>query len=117
MGALQMIDFDMCKHAEGNWLSNFYSPAPLGSSRVRQMSWWRTPAIPAAALVIGNQQLDDPNIELSIMSLAGSFPIFLGDPRKLSKEQSNNIKSWADWLRKMQDRYDYMMYRQDPMLR
>ncbi len=81
MGALQMIDYDMCKHAEGNWLSNFYSHAPLGSSRVRQMAWWRSPAIPAAAMVIGNQQLDDPNIELSIMSLAGSFPIFLGDPR------------------------------------
>jgi alpha-galactosidase len=113
MGALQAIDFDMCKHAEGNWLSNFTSPAPLGSYRVRQMSWWRSPAIPAAALVIGNQQLDDPNIELSIMSLAGSFPIFLGDPRKLSAAQKDNIKSWADWLRKMQDRHDYMMYRQD----
>ena len=113
MGALQMIDFDMCKHAEGNWLSNFYSRAPLGSFRVRQMSWWRSPAIPAAAMVIGNQQLDDPNIKLSIMSLAGSFPIFLGDPRKLSLEKRNNIKSWSEWLRQMQDRYDYMMYRQD----
>ena len=113
MGALQAIDFDMCKHAEGNWLSNFTSHAPLGSHRVRQMSWWRSPAIPAAALVIGNQQLDDPNIELSIMSLAGSFPIFLGDPRKLSPAQRTNIKSWSDWLRQMQDKYDYMMYRQD----
>ncbi len=113
MGALQMIDFDMCKHAEGNWLSNFHSPAPLGSQRVRQMSWWRSPAIPAAALVIGNQQLDDPNIELSIMSLAGSFPIFLGDPRKLPAAKKASIRSWSDWLRQMQDRYDYMMYRQD----
>ncbi len=113
MGALQMIDFDMCKHAEGNWLSNFMSHVPLGSLRVRQMSWWRSPAIPAAAMVIGNQQLDDPSIELSIMSLAGSFPIFLGDPRKLSQEKITSIKSWSDWLRRMQDKYDYMMYRQD----
>ena len=113
MGALQMIDFDMCKHAEGNWLSNFTSFAPMGSLRVRQMSWWRSPAIPAASMVIGNQQLDDPNIELSIMSLAGSFPIFLGDPRKLSQDKRSNIKSWSDWLRQMQDKYDYMMYRQD----
>jgi alpha-galactosidase len=113
MGALQMIDFDMCKHAEGNWLSNFTSFAPMGSLRVRQMSWWRSPAIPAASMVIGNQQLDDPNIELSIMSLAGSFPIFLGDPRKLSQDKRTSIKSWSDWLRQMQDEYDYMMYRQD----
>jgi alpha-galactosidase len=113
MGALQAIDFDMCKHAEGNWLSNFESHAPLGSHRVRQMSWWRSPAIPAAALVIGNQQLDDPNIELSIMSLAGSFPIFLGDPRALLTAEKANLKSWSDWLREVQDRHDYMMYRQD----
>lgn len=113
MGALQAIDFDMCKHAEGNWLSNFESPAPLGSYRVRQMSWWRSPAIPAAAMVIGNQQLDDPNIELSIMSLAGSFPIFLGDARKLSAAQKASIRSWSNWLRRMEDRHDYMMYRQD----
>jgi alpha-galactosidase len=113
MGALQLIDYDMCKHAEGNWLSNFPSYAPLGSLRVRQMSWWRSPAIPAAALVIGNQQLDDPNIELSIMSLAGSFPIFLGDPRKVPPEKRAVLKGWSDWMRKVQDRHDYLMYRQD----
>ncbi|MBK6285297.1 MAG: hypothetical protein IPF54_23965 [Draconibacterium sp.] len=33
MGKLQLIDFDMCKHAEGNWLSNFEEEAPLGSIR------------------------------------------------------------------------------------
>ena len=47
------------------------------------------------------------------MSLAGSFPIFLGDPRKLSQGKATSIKSWSDWLRQMQDKYDYMMYRQD----
>ncbi len=31
MGAQQLIDLDMCKHAEGNWLSNFGDKAPLGS--------------------------------------------------------------------------------------
>jgi alpha-galactosidase len=54
MGALQLIDLDMCKHAEGNWLSNFGEKAPLGSMRVRQMSWWRSPVIPSTAMVIGN---------------------------------------------------------------
>ena len=58
----------MCKHAEGNWLSNFGEEAPLGSLRVRQMSWWRLPVIPATAMVIGNQRFDDPHFELSLMS-------------------------------------------------
>jgi alpha-galactosidase len=113
MGALQLIDLDMCKHAEGNWLSNFEEKAPSGSLRVRQMSWWRSPVIPATALVIGNQQLEDPNFEVSLMSLAGSLPIVLGDPRLLTQEQRTHIKSWADWLQKMQKKHDFMSFRQD----
>ena len=113
MGALQLIDLDMCKHAEGNWLSNFEQAAPLGSMRVRQMAWWRTPVIPATALVIGNQSMDDPDFELSLMSLAGTLPIVLGDPRLMSREQRARVKAWADWLRKMQGNYDFMSYRQD----
>ena len=113
MGAQQLIDLDMCKHAEGNWLSNFGEKAPLGAMRVRQMSWWRTPVIPATAMVIGNQRFDDPDFELSLMSLAGSLPIVLGDPRLLSKEQRARMKSWADWLRAMQTKHDFMSYRQD----
>ena len=113
MGALQLIDLDMCKHAEGNWLSNFGEKAPLGSMRVRQMSWWRTPVIPATAMVIGNQRFDDPDFELSLKSLAGSLPIVLGDPRLLTKEQRAKMKSWADWLRKMQTNHDFMSFRQD----
>jgi alpha-galactosidase len=113
MGALQLIDLDMCKHAEGNWLSNFGEKAPLGSMRVRQMSWWRSPVIPSTAMVIGNQHFDDPNFELSLMSLAGSLPIVLGDPRLLTKEQRARMKTWADWLRNMQKKHDFMSYRQD----
>ena len=113
MGAQQLIDLDMCKHAEGNWLSNFGEKAPLGAMRVRQMSWWRTPVIPATAMVIGNQRFDDPEFELSLMSLAGSLPIVLGDPRLLTHEQRARMKSWADWLRNMQTKHDFMSYRQD----
>jgi alpha-galactosidase len=113
MGELQLIDLDMCKHAEGNWLSNFYEKSPLGALRVRQMSWWRSPVIPATALLIGNQRLDDPNFELSFMSLAGSLPIFLGDLRLLSNEQRARIRLWADWMQSMQDKHDCLSFRQD----
>jgi alpha-galactosidase len=113
MGALQLIDLDMCKHAEGNWLSNFYEKAPDGSLRVRNMSWWRSPVIPATAMVIGNQHFDDPQFELSLMSLNGSLPIVLGDPRKLKEDEKARMKSWADWMRKAQEKHDYMAFRQD----
>ena len=113
MGALQLIDLDMCKHAEGNWLSNFEEAAPQGSLRVRQMAWWRTPVIPATALVIGNQSIDDPDFEFSMMSLAGSLPIVLGDPRILTKEQRAGMNTWSNWLHRMQNKHDFMSFRQD----
>jgi alpha-galactosidase len=113
MGALQMIDYDMCKHAEGNWLSNFEEPAPAGSLRVRQMSWWRSPVIPATALVIGNQSLDDEGAVYSFKALTGSLPIMLGDPRKLSSEKQKELRDLAGWLSQMEKKHQVMLYRQD----
>lgn len=113
MGTLQMIDFDMCKHAEGNWLSNFEGRVPHGSLRVRQMGWWRSGVIPATALVIGNQTMDDPNWELSFQSLLGSLPIMLGDPRKVKEQDKLKMNAWSVWMNEMQSKYNYMMFRQD----
>ena len=84
MGGLQLIDYAMLKHAEGNWLSNFQGIDELGDLRIRNMAWWRSPAMSATALVIGNPRMDDKGWEMHIKSLAGALPIMLGDPRKLS---------------------------------
>lgn len=113
MGALQMVDYDMCKHAEGNWLSNFYDEAPVGSERVRQIAWWRAPVIPATALVIGNQSLEDEHSLYSYKSLAGSLPIMLGDPRKMSNKKRKQFKEISGWMREMENKHGIMMYRQD----
>jgi alpha-galactosidase len=113
MGELQLIDYDMCKHAEGNWLSNFEGKAPFGSARVRQMSWWRAPVIPATALVIGNQSLDDDEAMYSFKSLCGSLPIMLGDPREMSTEKQQQFKAYANWLRDMENKHQVMLFRQD----
>jgi len=113
MGDLQMVDYDMCKHAEGNWLSNFEGEAPYGSARVRQMSWWRSPVIPATALVIGNQSLEDEHSLYSFKSLAGSLPIMLGDPRKVSIEKQKRFREISTWLRNMEKKYQIMLFRQD----
>lgn len=113
MGKLHLTDYALCQHAEGNWLSNYTEWAPEGSLRVRQMAWWRSPAMPAASLVIGNQQLEDPGWELSLQSLAGTFPIFLGDLRQVPAGRKERIRQWADWLRRMEQDYGASMYRQD----
>lgn len=113
MGALQMIDYDMCKHADGNWLSNFEGTAPFGSARIRNMSWWRSPVMPATALVIGNQSLDDEYALYSFKSLCGSLPIMLGDPRKMNDEKQQQFKQLSSWFRAMEEKHGIMLYRQD----
>lgn len=113
MGGMQLADLDMVKHAEGNWISNFSTDAPTGATRLRQLAWWRTPTLPATALVIGNHQVDSPDALLSLKSLAGTLPIMLGDPRRIPSEKRAELKRWAQWLRTMQDKHGFMLFRQD----
>ncbi|MDP4222212.1 MAG: GH36 C-terminal domain-containing protein, partial [Bacteroidota bacterium] len=95
------------------WLSNIEEPFPTGALRMRQLAWWRSPAVPAGSLVIGNLPLDSKNFDFDLKSLIGTLPIVLGDPRKLSQEKRAEIKKWADWMVSMQGKYDYMSFRQD----
>jgi alpha-galactosidase len=113
MGGVQLIDYALIKHAEGDWLSNFAGPDDKADLRIRNMAWWRSPAIPATALVIGNPQMQDSAWELHIKSIAGALPIMLGDPQKLSPADLKKYRAWADWLQLMESRYGIMSYRQD----
>ena len=100
-------------HADGNWLSNFEEPSPTGPLRIRQMAWWRSPAVPAGSLVIGNSAMDDPNFEFALKSLIGTLPIVLGDPRKIPENDRARIREWSLWMQAMQEKYDYMSFRRD----
>ena len=114
MGGVQLIDYAMIKHAEGNWLSNFDGTSGSKTDlRIRNMAWWRSPAIPATALVIGNPEMQDKGWDMHIKSLAGALPIMLGDPRKLSETDFKKYRMYADWLQLMEKRHDIMSYRQD----
>jgi alpha-galactosidase len=114
MGGTQLIDYALLKHAEGDWLSNFEGLAGEKTDiRIRNMAWWRSPAIPATSLVIGNPQMQDRNWETHIKSIAGALPIMLGDPRKLSESDLNKYRGYADWLQQMESKYDIMNFRQD----
>jgi alpha-galactosidase len=114
MGGLQLIDYAMLKHAEGNWLSNFAgNMSEKTDLRVRNMAWWRSPAMPATALVIGNPEMQDKGWEMHIKSIAGALPIMLGDPRKLSESDLKRYRIYADWLQEMEKKYNIMSFRQD----
>ncbi len=114
MGGMQLIDYALLKHAEGDWLSNFEGAAGEKTDlRVRNMAWWRSPSMPATALVIGNPQMQDKEWEMHIKSIAGALPIMLGDPRKLSDSDLKKYRGYADWLQQMENKYNIMSFRQD----
>jgi alpha-galactosidase len=114
LGATQAIDYSLLKHAEGDWLSNFAgAEGEKTDIRIRNMAWWRSPAMPATALVIGNPQMQDPGWETHIKSIAGALPIMLGDPRKLSADDQKKYRGYADWLQMMETKHGIMSYRQD----
>ncbi len=112
-GKMQLIDYAFCQHAEGNWLTNIEEPFPVGAFRIRNLAWWKSPVIPASSLIIGNLQMDSPGFIHELKTLIGSFPIALGDLRKLTKERKVEIRQWTDWISAMQNKYDYDLFRQD----
>jgi alpha-galactosidase len=114
MGGTQMIDYALVKHAEGDWLSNFDGAVGEKTDiRIRNMAWWRSPAMPATALVIGNPQMQDKNWDMHIKSIAGALPIMLGDPRNLSGDELKKYRGYADWLQMMESKHSIMSFRQD----
>jgi alpha-galactosidase len=112
-GKLQLMDYGIAGHAEGNWLSNVEQTNPTGPLRVRNLAWGRTPALPATSLVIGNLRMNGEYHELGFKSLTGSLPIMLGDPRQLTAEEKQRYKSWAEWLNTLEASHAFMSFRQD----
>jgi alpha-galactosidase len=112
-GKLQLIDYAFCQHAEGNWLTNIGEPFPVGAFRIRDLTWWKSPALPASCFLIGNLQINSPDFISELKTLTGSFPIVLGDIRKLSEEKKKEIRLWTDWIAAMQKKYNYDLFRQD----
>ena len=114
MGGLQLVDYAMLRHAEGNWLSNFIGNIGEKTDlRIRQMAWWRSPAMPATSLVIGNAHIQDVGYENHVRSLAGALPILCGDPRQIPKQDREVLSKYSGWLAKMEQKHNIMLYRQD----
>ena len=112
-GKLQLMDYGIAKHAEGNWLSNIGGTSQSANLRARNLAWGRSPALPATSLVIGNLLMDSEDHLLGLKSLAGTLPIMLGDPRNLSREERKEFRRWTDWLKELQKKHSIMSFRQD----
>ena len=112
-GKLQLMDYGIAKHADGNWLCNVGEDSPTGGMRIRELGWVRSPALPATSLVMGNQSMDQPLHILAYKSLTGTLPVMLGDPRRLSREERAEFKAWSSWVKGLENRHGILSFRQD----
>ena len=120
-GKLQLVDYGLLRHADGNWLSNIgegmrgNNPHRLDTlpCRMRQIAWERALAVPTSSLIIGNMWIDDPNRILAFKSLAGAMPVMLGDPRRVPKEERPELKRLIAAFCAAGERHGFMAYRQD----
>lgn len=112
-GKLQLMDYGIARHADGNWLSNISGMNANGNLRMRSFAWGRTPALPASSLVIGNLEMNAATHLVDYKSVLGAFPMMLGDPRRLSSVERAEFKLLADWVKGVEARHGFMLFRQD----
>jgi len=104
-GDWHIIDYALVKHADVDWISNFYSDPPEGSRTVRSLAYHHGLTVPTSSMVIGNQKMEAKGYKFSFISNFGSMPIMLGDPRELSIEDKIWYKKMSEWFSKMDQEY------------
>ncbi len=112
-GKLQLMDYAIANHADGNWLSNFEEAVtdrsfgsgkwPGGVLRLCLPVPWSSEILPWMI----------PEFEFALKSLIGTLPIVLGDPRANPYGRRARIIDWSEWMQEMQNKYDYMSFRRD----
>ncbi|HXL54653.1 MAG TPA: alpha-galactosidase, partial [Chitinophagaceae bacterium] len=109
-GRYNIADYALIEHADYDWLTNFEFEPPVGPIAIRQMNYDRSRVMPVSTLLIGNQYMNFPNYKYVYFSLASASLVMVGDPRKLTAEQQTFYKKWNNYLKQMEDKYQYTSY-------
>ena len=111
-GRYNLVDYALIEHADYDWLTNFDYPPPVGPISIRQMNYDRSRAVPANALLIGNQFMNAPNYRYVYFSMASGATVMVGDPRKLSTADKSFYRKWNAWFKSMDKKYQFTRFRQ-----
>lgn len=109
-GRLQLMDYGIARHADGNWLCNIEE---TGLPRMRYYAWGRSPALPATSLAIGNMGIGIRQHLLAYKSVVGALPAMMGNPLRLSSAERAEFKRWTSWVRRLEETYRIFSFRQD----
>lgn len=96
-GGKHLIDYGLLRDADLDWMSNVADrvATDAGPRAARMLLYQRGMAIPADSMLIGNLQGDTGSWRVRAATEMGSWPLLLGDFRKVSPQDRAH---YADWI-------------------
>ncbi len=95
-GGKHLIDYALLRDADLDWLSNVGNRTitDAGPRATRMLLYQRGMAIPAESMLIGNLQGETGSWRVQAATEMGSYPVMLGDFRKVSPQDRAHYASW-----------------------
>jgi alpha-galactosidase len=114
-GRHNAVDYALLQYAEYTWLTNYELEPPDGPISIRQIRYRRARTMPVSTLLIGNQNMINPSMEMNeytYMSVASSTGILVGDVRQMDEDTRQWYKEWNSWFTKMNEKYQFTKFYQ-----
>lgn len=104
-GGKHLIDYGLLRHADLDWMSNVADRTitDAGPRAARMLLDERGMAVPADSMLIGNLQGEIGSWRVRAATAMGSWPLLLGDFRKLSSEGRAHYAGWIARYRNLRE--------------
>lgn len=104
-GGKHLIDYGLLHDADLDWISNVGDriATDSGPRAARMLLYQRGMAIPAESMLIGNLQGDTGSWRVRAATEMGSFPLLLGDFRKVSPQDRAHYAGWIARYRNLRE--------------
>ena len=104
-GGKHLIDYGLLRDADVDWLSNVADrvATDAGPRAARMLLYQRSTAIPTESMLIGNLQAETGSWRVRAATAMGSFPLLLGDFRKVSEQDQAHYAEWIARYRKLRE--------------
>jgi alpha-galactosidase len=104
-GGKHLIDYGLLRDADLDWISNVADrvPTDAGPRAARMLLYQRGMAIPAESMLIGNLQAETGSWRVRAATEMGSWPLLLGDFRKIPSQDQTHFLDWIARYRTLRD--------------
>lgn len=108
-GGKHLIDYGLLRDADLDWLSNVADrvPTDAGPRAARMILYQRGMAVPAESMLIGNVQGETGSWRVRAATEMGSWPLLLGDFRKVSSQDQAHYADWIAHYRELREQVPF----------